>query len=305
MSNFLPRPFTGGGYQVMVNADRSILVKQGDSLSKYSMAIYGNFKRIDKFWRKRNGSLKRVMDENKDLILTGESLYHPDPLPKEPPGEGDPGSQPPLQVEYVAEFFRWLQREFAPTDWEVDWTRDGTKSRAGLNFTKSLLSSGYGIIGMKDLAPTLPSTAPLPIRSYHATKGDLFCGWPPEVCLPEKSHSNIWFPGAGCILKSSWWRSAKLTFDDFRGGFVFIEAGPNIVRFREGPTDMAAMIFGIKLPSSRVMAALDHFFRYGELGYVANVLVTAPGVALVASPGDCPFDCIKATVGYMTTSAIQ
>src|SRR5215470_19477982 len=111
MSNFLPRPFTGGGYQVMVNADRSILVKQGDSLSKYSMAIYGNFKYIDKFWRKRNGSLKRVMDENKDLIITGESLYHPDPLPKEPPGEGTGGSEPekpPLNELYVGKFFQWI-----------------------------------------------------------------------------------------------------------------------------------------------------------------------------------------------------
>ena len=85
---FLPKTFTGGGYQVTVNADRSILVKQGDWLSKYSMAIYGDFvdPHIRKFKRREklpDGRyvFKDVIPAN--LIRTGETLYHPDRLPGE------------------------------------------------------------------------------------------------------------------------------------------------------------------------------------------------------------------------------
>jgi len=49
---FLPHTFRGGGYDVTVNADRSIRIRQGDWLSKYSMAIYGNFEHTDKFMEK-------------------------------------------------------------------------------------------------------------------------------------------------------------------------------------------------------------------------------------------------------------
>src|SRR5262245_44969535 len=92
---FLPKTFTGGGYQVTVNADRSILVKQGDWLSKYAVAIYGNFNKvnIDKFCKgfwKLDGTFVRQEIISKDLIKTGEILYHPGPLP----GEGAPGTEP-------------------------------------------------------------------------------------------------------------------------------------------------------------------------------------------------------------------
>ena len=49
---YLPKTFRGGGYDVTINADRSINVRRGDWLSKYSMAIYGNISRIDKFKKK-------------------------------------------------------------------------------------------------------------------------------------------------------------------------------------------------------------------------------------------------------------
>ena len=41
---------------------------------------------------------------DKNLIKTGDILYHPDPLPGEPsspPGEGIGGSKSPLQAQYV------------------------------------------------------------------------------------------------------------------------------------------------------------------------------------------------------------
>ncbi len=101
---FLPHTFHGGGYDVTVNADRSIKIRPGDWLSKYSMAIYGNFDHTDKFMEKntdksmekKRGVFRPV--DNPNLIRAGEILYHPDPLPGEstiPPAEGVPGKGPP------------------------------------------------------------------------------------------------------------------------------------------------------------------------------------------------------------------
>jgi len=45
---------------------------------------------------------EEIMDKN--LIKTGDILYHPDPLPGEtsiPPGDGIGGSKSPLQAHYV------------------------------------------------------------------------------------------------------------------------------------------------------------------------------------------------------------
>ena len=92
---FLPRTFRGGGYEVTINGDRSILVRQGDWLSKYSKAIYGDFDHINNFKRKFGHRYQDI--QNVNLIQTGETLYHPGPLPGEsmiPPGEGDAGTAP-------------------------------------------------------------------------------------------------------------------------------------------------------------------------------------------------------------------
>jgi hypothetical protein len=95
LNMFLPHPFWGGGCQVTVNADRSIIVRAGDSLSKYSMAIYKDFRHLDKFRRKDGSEIK---GRDRERITTGEILYHPDPLPGEPPSSapsaGNPSSAP-------------------------------------------------------------------------------------------------------------------------------------------------------------------------------------------------------------------
>lgn len=67
---------SGGGYSVTVWNDGSINVKAGDSLSKYSMAIYGDFNHMDRFLRPDGMGYKEIV--NKNLIVTGERLYHRD-----------------------------------------------------------------------------------------------------------------------------------------------------------------------------------------------------------------------------------
>ena len=98
MGTVLPKTFTGKGYQVTVNADRSIIVKPGDWLSKYTMAIWGDYTEphIRAFKRKINGVLSRI--DNPNLIKVGETLYVTSQLPGEIgifPGEDQSGGTLP------------------------------------------------------------------------------------------------------------------------------------------------------------------------------------------------------------------
>ncbi|MBL8229675.1 MAG: hypothetical protein JNL98_14395 [Bryobacterales bacterium] len=86
-------------YSVEVADDGKILVKDGDTLSKYSWAIYGNYDTLDVF-RRPNGPGAPKPIENKNLIRTGETLIHLPhyPGPNRPPGKTPghyPGPLPP------------------------------------------------------------------------------------------------------------------------------------------------------------------------------------------------------------------
>lgn len=100
----MPTTHTGGGYTVTINDDGSINVKRGDTISKYSMAIHGDFNHLHEYRRKEGGALKPLANIN--LIVEGETLYHApsvagpgggdgsggapaDDLPKKPNGEYD------------------------------------------------------------------------------------------------------------------------------------------------------------------------------------------------------------------------
>ena len=82
------RTFRNGVYSVTVNDDRSIRVRPGDWISKYSAAIYGdpkvNWKRFKR--KDSKGRFIDLIDPNK--IDAGELLWHPDPLPDERLADG-------------------------------------------------------------------------------------------------------------------------------------------------------------------------------------------------------------------------
>jgi hypothetical protein len=77
-------------------------------------------------------------------------------------------------------------------------------------------------------------------------------------------------------------RSTGLT-PDFGGGIAVIEAGLDIAGLTEGRC-VAAIIFGMVCWPSKLVAALDRFFRYGQRSALEAMFVntTAAGVVLVA-----------------------
>jgi len=104
VSTVLPRTFSGNSFQVTVNADRSIIVRPGDWLSKYTMAIWGDTSKphIEAFKRKIKGVMSRI--DNPNLIRAGETLYVTSHLPGETgilPGEGKSGGALPGTRRYV------------------------------------------------------------------------------------------------------------------------------------------------------------------------------------------------------------
>jgi RHS repeat-associated protein len=69
-----PKTYSQGGYEVTVNEDSSLVVQEGDWLSKYSVAIHGDTQHVGDFYRKGEAGYIAVSDP--DLITTGETLYY-------------------------------------------------------------------------------------------------------------------------------------------------------------------------------------------------------------------------------------
>ena len=85
---------TGGGYSVTINDDGSILVKQGDWISKYSMAIHGDLTHLYEYMRKHGTGFKPIT--NVDLIQAGETIYHEPSIPNGGTPVGAPVGSPIL-----------------------------------------------------------------------------------------------------------------------------------------------------------------------------------------------------------------
>jgi len=68
--------YNNGGYQVEVAPDGAIQVRPGDWLSKYALAIYNSKHRVSAFFYPPDDQGNLVEIQNKDLILTGDTVIH-------------------------------------------------------------------------------------------------------------------------------------------------------------------------------------------------------------------------------------
>jgi hypothetical protein len=288
----LPHTFTGGGYQVKVNKDRSILVKQGDWLSKYAMAIWGDYSKpyIDKFCyghTESNGKFVPRTIINKDLIRTGETVYHPDQLPGEDgsnPGEGAPGAEPEIPRKRVSDFLNWIWDRFVVSDWEIENT-------GGINV------GGFFLTGQYLVLDVVHKTAKVSAR-FHNLAGGLTLGIPKS--LFGGSASPVWFPGLGAILRSPFYQ--RLTLDDFCHGTICVELslGALVGGWLPAGTSPTMLFFGMGYPPSRVFTALHRYMYSGDpaifglllaqgaprgVAFFAGLEAATPGVALSARVG--------------------
>ncbi len=244
----LPHTFQGGGYQVTVRADRSIVVRQGDWLSKYSLAIYGDFDKvhIDRFCKgywKKDGTFVRQEITNKDLIRTGETLYHPDPLPGEAAGgPGQPGTQPQIPRSRVQEFFDWVWNRYVTCDWELVGT-------AGFNLSGFFMTGQYMVLDVKHTATQVTGR-------FHNVAGGLTLNIPKS--LFGVSGSPPVFPTYGWIKRTPWRK--QLIMEDFCHGTIVVEFS-----FAYGLGSSPSMLFfGMGMPPWRILDALQRFLYTGD-----------------------------------------
>ena len=251
---FLPHTFRGGGYDVTVNADRSIKIRQGDWLSKYSMAIYGNFEHTDKFMEKNTDkSMEKKRGEfrpvgNPNLIRAGNILYHPDRLPGESkilPGDGGPGTPAPIQANYVWEFLTWVYNRFQNSDWCV-------KGTGGGDLSLSILTGQYETIRVVKKSEQVEAW-------LHALAFGVTIGWPEDIFVGG-SFSTVAMPDFGTIRKAPWHR--ELTLEDFQHGIIVLEFGTNFF-YVVGGFNLSLLFFGIAVPPWQVLKSIRSYLRFG------------------------------------------
>jgi hypothetical protein len=275
----LPHTFTGHGYQVTVNADRSIKVRPGDWLSKYTMAIWGDYTKehLARFKRMKGSSFREV--ENKDLILVGETLYVVGDLPGVrdgdigiPPGERTPGgSLPPTEsggehtipADRMVKFIEWLKWFFrVDPEWSIGDTASGD-----LGF--SFFNAQYQQIQVIN-NPTQKSAW------FHAAAFGLTFGFPDDVMPINGSFSPMSFPSEGVILRSPLY--SRITLDDFRGGCFSFELGGGILM----GGSVSILFFGFMYSPQFIIDLFRNYFYYGDPKlFVMLLQKAAPAGAMV------------------------
>lgn len=255
--------YAASGYGVTVRPDGAIHVKHGDSLSKYSMAIYGDFANMDRKFGRRNGGQVRSFQElgaDINVIRAGETLYQMTrhntygrgavETPLIPPVADSPVEQPQPEIQRrLAEVVDYIQRvAWIGTDWQVTGS-DGI----GVGIGSPGVEIGGAINAMRFWLKR-PQDAE-PVTMWGGSIGGSI-GLAPEPVPVEVSFSLSSFPSAGVILKSPS-SGATLSKSELSGLAVTIElaghfvgggsviailGGPSIYEFLTNPVRSTAQL---------------------------------------------------------------
>lgn len=136
--------YTQGGHKVIVADDGAIIVNSGDSLSKYSMAIFGDFNRMgQKFGREKIGTVKSFQEsgDNINLIYPGETIYQ---MSRYKLQAGGAGSTPPSTGEVISEV---EARRLIMETLERDFRLHGQNLKDAGDFTFWMSMTARGVSG--------------------------------------------------------------------------------------------------------------------------------------------------------------
>jgi hypothetical protein len=251
----MPRSFSNGGYSVTINDDRSIRVRSGDWISKYSAAIYGDpMVHWDRFKRKNSaGQFINLADPNK--ITAGELLYHPAPLPGEPndgtpenpigvpeePENPDLGGK--LDPRCLLDFIHYLKQWLCPVnDWEF-------KGSSGADLSAGLFSGHLCILDAKHRSAQSPTR-------FVGVAGGVGIG--PEDFFGSIAISPSDFWGRGFIGKFPT-AGRTLSVDEICGSYMVIDASAGL--FLGGSA--ALLLFGMNDPVHAVLRTAYRYFGQG------------------------------------------
>jgi hypothetical protein len=247
----MSRTFNGGGYSVTVNDDRSIRVKPGDWISKYSAAIYGDpLVNWNRFKRKNAaGQYIDLVDPNK--ITAGEVLYHPGPLPGEPrygkpehPIGITPPTAPPadgLVPDRVYQFFRYLKQWLSPVN---DWKFAGS---AGIDLSASLLAGHYTRLSVQRVDDPEETW-------FHAIGAGIGIG--PEDIAGSLAISppDFWGPGFVGKFPSA---GRSLSLDEICGNYMLLDFSFGLVL----GYSFTLLMFGLNTPWDAAIRSIGRYLR--------------------------------------------
>jgi hypothetical protein len=285
------RTFSNGVYSVTVNDDHSIRVRSGDWISKYSAAIYGdpkiNWKRFKR--KDKSGRFIDLVDPNK--IVTGETLWHPDPLPGERPGRRPAapiGVRPPespvppgeIDPYRVRQFFQLLKQWLCPVN---DWTFE---TSAGVDLSASIFAGHYCAIKAQKTGDPEPTW-------FHAVGVGLGLG--PEDFAGSISISppddTFWNPGFVGKFPTA---GRTLSADEICGNYIVFDASAG---FMIGGS-FSLLLFGCNTPWHAILRSLVRFLR-GEVDWLVIPWAFTGAVVMGGGNWSSPNLGISCKLGWM------
>jgi hypothetical protein len=256
----LPHVFSNGGFEVMVALNRSITVGKGDMLSKYSMAIYGDFDHLTQFKRKIGGVYCEI--KYPYSIGVGETIYHPGALP----GEEDP-YLPAMQAQHIKTFLQWIKDKCVASGWYVEDTGGGDLS-------------GFFVTGEYQPITFVQAATQVEIEMEAVAFGVEF-GLVDFLPFGGSMSAPL-VPSPGLVMKSPY--KSCLTANDFRNGIAVFEFGANWW-FVIGGGNVELVMFGILMPPDQFIGSLKSFFRHGNREALESLMLKASPGGVMFLPG--------------------
>lgn len=120
--------YTANGWTVLVAPNGAITVQPGDWLSKYAVAIYGNYQHVGRNFGRKDGqghvrSFDEIPGANINVIHVGETIYHM-PRYRLRPGDGAPDAKPLTEAEARQLIEETLRRDYGLTGSQLQKAAD-------------------------------------------------------------------------------------------------------------------------------------------------------------------------------------
>ena len=258
-----PGTFTRGGNSVTIAEDGKILVRKDDWLSKYSWALYADYKTLDVFvrpnppFRSPAEEIKGIKEiDDVDRITTGEYLIHvptyfswaekrgrrrfprirpinPQPMPQ-PPGQSPDSSR-------LRDFLRFLGQWLTPV---TDWTFVGS---SGVDISADIFTAHTCSIGVQRAGDPEPTW----LRAIGAG-----LGLGPEDIVGSITISPPDFLNVGWVGKTVL-AGRSLSLDEISGNYLLLDFGAGC--FVGG--SVAALFFGFNTPPLAILRNAVRYFR--------------------------------------------
>jgi hypothetical protein len=257
-----PGTFTRGGNSVTIAEDGKILVRKDDWLSKYSCALYGDYKTLDVFvrpnppFRSPAEVIKGIKEiDDVDRITTGEYLIHVPTyfswaekrgrprIPRRPnyPQPVPGGSDNSLDAGRLQNFLRYLWQWFSPvTDWKF-------VTSGGVDISALVFTTHYCTIGVQRTGDSEPTW-------FHAVGAGLGLG--PEDIAGSVTITPFDYPSAGWVGKSVL-AGRTLSLEEICGNYLLLDLSGGC--FLGG--SIAVLFFGFNIPPHAVLRDVVRYFR--------------------------------------------